>query len=58
MFKECLKNNLIPFIIEDSKKAFYYRGLNEFTENSGFLIETCLDAQDKYINHCNNLINV
>lgn len=45
-FKECLKHNLIPFIIEDRKKHFYYRGLTEFLRKPGYLIETCYDGQD------------
>ena len=45
-FKECLKHNLIPFIIEDSKKYFYYRGLTEFLREPGYLIDTCYDGQD------------
>lgn len=44
MFKECLKYNIVPFIIEDNLKMFYYRGLNE----KGYLIDTCLTAQDRY----------
>ena len=47
-FKECLRFNIIPFIIEDSKKMFYYRGLKEWNSERGFLIETCLDGQDTY----------
>lgn len=47
-FKECLKHNIIPFIIEDNKKMFYYRGLKEWNNEKGFLIETCLDGQDTY----------
>jgi Fic family protein/DNA-binding Xre family transcriptional regulator len=47
-FKECLKNNIVPFIIEDRKKAFYYRGLKEWHNEKGFLIGTCLDGQDTY----------
>ena len=47
-FKECLRHNIIPFIIEDSKKTFYYRGLREWNNEKGFLIETCLDGQDTY----------
>lgn len=47
-FKECLRNNIVPFIIEDSKKIFYYRGLREWSNEQGFLIETCLDGQDTY----------
>ena len=45
-FKECLKNNITPFIIEDSKKSFYYRGLNEYKNDPTYLIETCYDNQD------------
>lgn len=45
-FKECLKCNLIPFIIEDRKKHFYYRGLTEFLREPGYLIDTCYDGQD------------
>jgi Fic family protein len=48
MFKECLKNDIVPFIIEDEYKAFYYRGLKEFEKVSGYLTDTCLSAQDKY----------
>ena len=47
-FKECLRFNIAPFIIEDSKKMFYYRGLKEWNSEQGFLIETCLDGQDTY----------
>lgn len=47
-FKECLRYNIVPFIIEDSKKMFYYRGLKEWDNERGFLIETCLDGQDTY----------
>ena len=45
-FKECLKNNIVPFIISDNKKEFYYRGLNNWNHERGWLIDTCLDAQD------------
>ncbi|MDR1453503.1 MAG: Fic family protein [Candidatus Margulisbacteria bacterium] len=48
MFKECLKNNILPFIIEDEKKLFYYRGLKEFTDTQGYLMDTCRAAQDTY----------
>ena len=43
-FKECLKNNILPFIIEDRKKQFYYRGLSEWQDEPGYLIDTCLDV--------------
>lgn len=49
-FKECLKNNIVPFIILDKDKLFYYRGLKEYKNEKGFLIDTCLNAQDQYIN--------
>lgn len=48
MFKECLKNNIVPFIIDDSMKMFYYRGLSEWPREKGYLIDTCLSAQDKF----------
>ncbi len=49
-FKECLKNNIVPFIILDKDKLFYYRGLNQYQTNKekGYLIDTCLNAQDQY----------
>jgi Fic family protein len=48
MFRECLRNNIIPFIIDDSHKQFYYRGLKEFETLRGYLTDTCLSAQDTY----------
>ena len=48
MFKECLKYNIVPFIIEDTLKLFYYRGLKEWNNEKGYLRDTCLTAQDKY----------
>lgn len=48
MFKECLKNNIVPFIIFDDLKLFYYRGLNEWNNEKGYLIDTCLSAQDRF----------
>lgn len=48
VLKECLRHNLIPFIIEDSKKNYYYRGLNEWRNEKGWLIDTCLDSQDSF----------
>jgi hypothetical protein len=44
--KECLRWNIVPFIIEDAKKAFYYRGLAKWDEEPGYLLDTCLDGQD------------
>jgi len=46
--KECLHYGIIPFIIEDAKKAFYYRGLAEWENEKGYLIDTCLDGQDTF----------
>ena len=48
MFKECLKYNIIPFIIEDDLKMFYYRGLAKWETEKGYLRDTCLTAQDRY----------
>jgi Fic family protein len=48
MFKECLKNNIMPFIIDHKHKLFYYRGLKEYQLEKGFLIDTCLSSQDRY----------
>ena len=48
MFKECLKYNIVPFIIEDNLKMFYYRGLKEWDNEKDYLTDTCLIAQDKY----------
>lgn len=48
LFKECLRNNIVPFIIEDDIKMYYYRGLKEWKQESGFLRDTCLSAQDKF----------
>ena len=49
MFKECLKNSIIPFIIKDADKLFYYRGLKEYKNEKGYLTDTCLNAQNQYI---------
>lgn len=46
--KECLHYGIVPFIIEDAKKAFYYRGLAEWENEQGYLIDTCLDGQDTF----------
>lgn len=48
MFKECLKYNIVPFIIGDDLKLFYYRGLKEWDHEKGYLTDTCLTAQDRY----------
>lgn len=48
LFKECLRNNIVPFIIDDELKLFYYRGLKEWISERGYLRDTCLTAQDKF----------
>lgn len=48
MFKECLSNGIVPFIITDDLKMFYYRGLENWPRISGYLRDTCLAAQDNY----------
>ena len=48
LFKECLKLGIVPFIIEDDLKLFYYRGLKEWDREKGFLMDTCLTAQDRF----------
>lgn len=48
MFKECLKYNIVPFIIDESLKTYYYRGLKEWNKERGHLRDTCLTAQDQY----------
>ena len=46
--KKCLRFGLIPFIIEDAKKMYYYRGLSEWEREKGYLTDTCLDGQDTF----------
>lgn len=48
LFKECLKYNIVPFIIDEQLKQFYYRGLKEWADEPGYLRDTCLTAQDKF----------
>lgn len=48
LFKECLRNRIVPFIIDEELKMFYYRGLSEWTRERGYLTDTCLAAQDKF----------
>lgn len=48
MFKECLKYDIVPFIIEDNLKMFYYRGLKEWNDENGYLTDTCLTVQDRF----------
>ena len=51
LFKECLRNDIVPFIIEDDIKEFYYRGLQEWKNEKGYLRDTCLTAQDRFIKY-------
>jgi Fic family protein len=48
LFKECLRFDIVPFIIDDEMKMFYYRGLSEWVRERGYLIDTCLSAQDRF----------
>ena len=48
LFKECLRNGIVPFIIDEELKPFYYRGLHEWNSERGYLTDTCLAAQDKF----------
>lgn len=57
LFKECLKNGIIQFIIDDEKKKFYFRGLKEFNTDKNYLLDTCLTAQDKYQEYLNYFMN-
>jgi fido (protein-threonine AMPylation protein) len=51
LFKECLKHDVIPFIIDEEHKNYYYRGLRGFKDTPGYLIDTCLSVQDRYKEH-------
>ncbi len=57
MFKECLKNNIMPFIILDKDKPFYMRGLKEYKNDKIFLIDTIKNEQDIYEKVCNELLD-
>lgn len=48
LFKECLRCGIVPFIIDDELKVFYYRGLQEWPNERGYLRDTCISAQDKF----------
>ena len=48
LFKECLRNNIVPFIIDEDLKLYYYRGLHEWNSEKGYLLDTCLTAQDRF----------
>ena len=55
MFKECLRNNIVPFIVLDRDRPFYIRGLKEYDEEKNYLLETCLHSQDIYESICRQL---
>ena len=57
MFKECLKNNIMPFIIMDSDKPYYMRGLKEYSNDSKYLLDTCLHSEDIYDDICKELLD-
>lgn len=57
MFKECLKNNIMPFIVLDEDKSYYIRGLKEYENDKMFLIDTIGHEQDLYENACNELLD-
>ena len=56
MFEQCLKNEIMPFIVLDSEKYYYYRGLKEYRREQGFLLETCRSFQDRYFDSYKNMI--
>ena len=57
MFKECLKNNIMPFIILDQDKLYYIRGLKEYNRDKKYLIDTILHSEDIYENSCEQLLD-
>lgn len=57
MYKECLKNNIVPILMLDRDKEFYLRGLREYSQQRSFLVETCLQEQDIYESVCNQLLD-
>ena len=48
LFKECLNYGIVPFVIQDDLKMFYYRGLSQWGRENGYLMDTCLTAQDRF----------
>lgn len=48
IFKECLSHDIVPFVIDEAHKLFYYRGLKEWNNEKGYLVDTCLSCQDVY----------
>ena len=57
MFKECLKHNIMPFILKDEFKAYYYRGLKEYKNTKGYLVDTCKAEQDNFEEIFNEYVN-
>ncbi len=57
MLKECLKNNIMPFIVLDTDKTYYMRGLKEYENDKMFLIDTIKHEQDLYELICEDLLN-
>ena len=57
MFKECLRNNIMPFIVLDDDKPYYMRGLKEYTRDKMFLIDTIKHEQDLFEKTCEELLN-
>ncbi len=57
MFKECLKNNIMPFMVLDEDKSYYIRGLKEYENDKMFLIDTIGHEQDLYEKACNELLD-
>lgn len=57
MFKECLRNNIMPFIVLDDDKPYYMRGLKEYDNDKQYLIDTCLHSEDIYEDVCNQLLD-
>ena len=57
MFKECLKNNILPFIVLDDDKPYYMRGLKEYDNDKIFLIDTIKNEQDRFEEICKELLN-
>lgn len=57
MYKECLKHDIVPFVVLDQDKTFYLRGLKEYNRNRTYLIDTCLHEQDIYESVCHQLLD-
>lgn len=57
MFKECLKHNVVPFIIDNKHKLYYYRGLKEYSNEKGWLIDIIKNSQDKFIELVDQFLN-